>query len=136
VVPIINSKCSTSRCHGPEKELTLSSENDTGNRNQAEQIYRQLLSYPADGLNDQIERKYIYPGRARTSPLVWQIFGWNTSRPWDRELQPELKGDPKFHSQLLTENEKRVIVEWIDFGALFSSPLEEPNKPFSPGGDE
>ncbi len=60
-----------------------------------------------------------YLGRtARTSPLVWHLLGRDTSRPWDaatpgspsRAIPPEC-------SASIAENEKQVIIEWIDLGA-------------------
>jgi len=65
-------------------------------------------------------RKYVHPGRARTSPLIWHIFGRNTSRPWDSTFSQEkvILMPPK-DKQALTEDEKRIFIEWIDMGALW-----------------
>ncbi len=62
--------------------------------------------------------KNVHPGKARTSPLVWRVFGASTSRPWDpipatgKTLPMPPPGSPP-----LTEEEKRTIIEWIDLGA-------------------
>jgi hypothetical protein len=62
--------------------------------------------------------KYVDPGRARTSRLVWAISGRNTARPWDKiEPAPAIKRMPPAGSAPLTEEERRAIVEWIDLGA-------------------
>ena len=39
----------------------------------------------ADGLTDDGIGNYVNPGSARTSPLIWHIFGRDTSRPWDAD---------------------------------------------------
>jgi Hydrazine synthase alpha subunit middle domain/WD40-like Beta Propeller Repeat len=60
----------------------------------------------------------VTPGAARTSPLVWYIFGRNTSRPWDRVTAPaRIQPMPPEGSPALTQDEKRTIIEWIDLGA-------------------
>jgi len=66
--------------------------------------------------------KYIDPGRARTSPLIWRIFGRNTSRPWDETFSPQsgtVDQMPPAGSAALTADEKRTFVEWIDMGGLW-----------------
>jgi len=55
---------------------------------------------------------------ARTSPLVWHLFGRNTSRPWDEAAARSPSGAiPPECSASVAEEEKRVIIEWIDLGA-------------------
>lgn len=62
--------------------------------------------------------RYVTPGAARTSRLVWAVFGRNTSRPWDQPASgPAPKLMPPPGSPSLTELEKRAIIEWIDMGA-------------------
>ena len=66
--------------------------------------------------------KYVDPGQARTSPLIWRIFGRNTSRPWDETFSPQSTTKdqmPPAGSAALTADEKRTFVEWIDMGALW-----------------
>jgi hypothetical protein len=77
--------------------------------------------------------KYVDAGRARTSPLVWRLFGVDTARPWDRLLNlagsapkkvrlmpPPDKGGP------LSEEEIRILVEWIDTGAAWETAIQIP----------
>ena len=85
---------------------------------------------------------YVRPGKARISPLVWRIFGRNTSRPWDGAVARETAG---WHAQSgamgveavatpfensgratptckiggLTDDERQAFLEWIDMGALW-----------------
>ena len=66
--------------------------------------------------------KYVHPGRARTSPLIWRIFGRNTARAWDRTPSREsIRQMPPPGAQTLAEDEKRTFVEWIDAGALWDA---------------
>lgn len=62
--------------------------------------------------------RYVTPGAARTSALVWAVFGRTTSRPWDKPASgPAPKPMPPAGSPSLTPIEKRAILEWIDMGA-------------------
>jgi len=94
VMPIIRAKCA--RCHENSKLKTQDLNPESG--------------------------KYVDPGRARTSPLIWRIFGRNTSRPWDETFSPQsvtVDQMPPAGSVALTEDEKRTFIEWIDMGALW-----------------
>ena len=60
----------------------------------------------------------IDPGRARTSRLVWSLFGRSTARPWDGKTPVgTVKRMPPAGSPPLTGEERQAIVEWIDLGA-------------------
>jgi hypothetical protein len=62
--------------------------------------------------------RYVQPGQARTSPLIWHIFGRNTSRPWDgAAVEKPFKPIPPGSLELLTSQERQAFVKWIDFGA-------------------
>jgi len=119
VMPIIAKKCV--RCHADTSSalqltpdaapVARATKNAYFNRS-----YESLLasgSQPDTG-------KYVHPCRARTSPLIWRIFGRNTSRPWDKTHSREsLQQMPPPGAEALTEEEKRTFVEWIDTGALW-----------------
>ena len=112
VIPIISKKCI--QCHGKsDSAFKIADESSTDS--DAVTIYKNLLtagSRPGHG-------KYIQPGRARTSPLIWHIFGRNTSRPWDDTFsRQKVILMPPAEGQALTPDEKRTFVEWIDMGAL------------------
>ncbi|MHB0959824.1 MAG: HzsA-related protein [Pirellulaceae bacterium] len=72
---------------------------------------------------------YVHSGRARTSPLIWHVLGRNTSRPWDGEATngQAAKPIPPGTVAPLTKLETRILVEWIDMGALWDG---------IPGADE
>ncbi|MBW8002176.1 MAG: hypothetical protein FVQ80_09140 [Planctomycetes bacterium] len=113
VIPVIKAKCVS--CHnmggsiGPLYTF---------------EVYKKLL-----GTDDSSSiGKYVHPGRARTSPLIWHIFGKNTSRPWDdkagQDQMPRMSEDKSLQ---LTDQEKKVFIEWIDSGALFDGIVRQNN---------
>jgi hypothetical protein len=61
--------------------------------------------------------KHIHPGQARTSPLVWSLFGRATTRPWDGAAPPRaVKKMPPAGSPPLPEDLRRTVIEWIELG--------------------
>ena len=121
VMPIILKKCI--QCHN-KADSTFRIADDSSTDADAAAIYKNLLvagSRPGD-------KKYIYPGRARTSPLIWHIFGRNTSRPWDDTFsQQRVLLMPPAEGRALTPDEKRTFVEWIDMGALWDGIPDKDN---------
>jgi len=119
VIPIIEKKCV--RCHNQANfSLTLpnntSSVTSTDGKAYLHYSYESLLAAEKQSGYG----KYVHPGRARTSPLIWHIFGRNTSRPWDNTFsQQKVSQMPLDEQQALTKDEKRTFVEWIDMGALW-----------------
>jgi hypothetical protein len=135
IAPILGRKCAA--CHGGAARPKL-----TGPGRRFSAAYEALLEKdPATAAF-----RYVTPGAARTSRLVWAIFGHNTSRPWDRAVpgrgaappvragRPRPAGDsgagpraveravrrmPPAGSPALTPTERRAIVEWIDLGAHY-----------------
>jgi len=119
VMPIIANRCT--RCHDqtdstvrltPDPAPAAGSDGEVSfNRS-----YESLLA-----AGDRPGRgKYVHPGRARTSPLIWHLFGRNTSRPWDPTLaKRRIRQMPPEQETALTEDQKRTFVEWIDMGALW-----------------
>jgi hypothetical protein len=70
--------------------------------------------------HDPYGYQYVHPGSARTSPLIWHLFGRNTSRPWDgSSVEQSAKSIPEGHGTTLTEDEERTFIEWIDMGAMW-----------------
>lgn len=128
VQPILARRCATPECHGsPEAALRLTDE-PVGpfSRAYAELLSPSAESRPADG---PVFGKYVEPGVARRSPLVWKLLGRNASRPWDRTYAAAVEGGPHPPGGL-TEDEKLTIVEWIDLGALYDGiPPAEADRP-------
>ncbi len=77
--------------------------------------------------NEPAEGAYVHPGRARTSPLIWRLFGRDTSRPWDGTYRPDriVASHPPPQTEPLSDDEKRVFVEWIDLGAHWDGIPEQ-----------
>jgi Tol biopolymer transport system component len=121
VIPIISKKCI--QCHGKSDSVFCLADDSNVVANE-ETIYSRLLaeaSRPGHG-------KYINPGRARTSPLIWHIFGRNTSRPWDDTFsEQKVLLMPLAEGQVLTPDEKQTFVEWIDMGALWGGIPDKDN---------
>jgi hydrazine synthase alpha subunit-like protein/WD40 repeat protein len=64
---------------------------------------------------------FVDPGRARASRLVWHLFGRNMSRPWDGAAASAPAKPMPATGPRLTDEERRLVVEWIDFGAAWDS---------------
>jgi hypothetical protein len=63
----------------------------------------------------------VRPGSSRTSPIVWRLFGRNTSRPWDA-TEARNAAVPPPGAQPLTDTERRTLIRWIDLGASWDVP--------------
>ena len=75
-MPIITRKCAG--CHAKDGRLPVL---DTSAG--AAPIYQTLMAADAASSDAVPRGKYVDPGRARTSRLVWHLFGRNAARPWD-----------------------------------------------------
>jgi hypothetical protein len=117
IMPIIDSRCAT--CHGEGKQVRLDGGVDApGASGVFNRAYETLVRGLAPRYDGWIAGAYVHPGRARTSPLVWHLFGRNTARPWDGDAaMHEAKPIPE--DVELTAEERRLFVEWIDLGALW-----------------
>jgi hypothetical protein len=117
VMPILEKRCTS--CHRGALPPVL--ENSSHSASQAfSRAYVSLLAGKAATEALQPPSKYVHATRARTSPLIWHLFGRNLSRPWDNAgtvTALAVKPMPPPGSPPLTDDEKRVFVEWIDTGA-------------------
>ena len=106
IMPMLQTKCVS--CHKPQ-DTSIAVEGFP-------KAYAELLF----GVDDKGRGKFVDPGRARTSRVIWAIYGKNTSRPWDGVTAAgQIKAMPPAGSPQLTDDEKRAIAEWIDLGAQF-----------------
>jgi hypothetical protein len=121
VIPIVSKKCI--QCHGKSGSVFCLADGSSEDADE-ETSYKTFLtagSRPGYG-------KYVHQGRARTSLLIWRIFGRNTSRPWDDTFSwQEVLPMPPADGQALSPDEKRIFTEWIDMGAIWDG---------IPGSDE
>jgi len=118
IAPIIASKCAP--CHrGGDQTPDLHSDasaSDTAAKFQ--RLYEALLAREGEPADTSGLGKYLHPGRARTSPLVWHLYEQNTAKPWDGAgARGVAKPIPDGKGATLTEAEKQSIVRWIDLGA-------------------
>jgi hypothetical protein len=125
LMPIVGRKCLP--CHaqgGSPPDLTAGTPvpGDVTTPDFARRVYEVLLEPAAGGPDSDLRGKYVDPGRARTSTLIWHLVAKNTSRPWDgAAAQGKPKQIPADAQQPLTPEEKRIFVEWIDLGAPWSA---------------
>jgi hypothetical protein len=117
LMPIIESKCAS--CHRGTQPLALEGAIPAALQAFSAASARLLAAKEGSGPLP-LSGKYVEAGCARTSPLIWHLFGRNMSRPWDRtaitaasrvELMPPPGSPP------LSVDEKRVFIEWIDTAA-------------------
>jgi len=127
VMPIVEKKCATAACHvSPSAIVKLDATPVQSGSKYKEQYYSRSYMTLLGGKDAKI---YVYPGSARTSPLIWHLFGRNTSRPWDESYKSDypIKPMPPDGGPVLTESERRTFIEWIDLGALWSGiPDQKP----------
>lgn len=133
IAPLLQNHCATAHCHtGGDAPLKLKF-NDKPSAAQLEELYALLTSSSPDAAGSEKPARpgYITPGQARTSPLVWQLTGTNTSKPWDKATF----GTP-FSGHLLSEHAKalnseqiRTLFQWIDLGAPYRAPATRSTVP-------
>ncbi len=120
VMPIIEKKCI--QCHDQSNNSLVLTSKKLFSSFYSDRKTFSRMSYDSflDVEEQTGERKYVYPGSARKSPLIWHIFGRNTSRPWDNTFSDQKVAHmPPDDKQACTKDEKRTFVEWIDMGALW-----------------
>jgi hypothetical protein len=123
LMPIIDQKCTSCHRDGgalPRLDGGLELVEHPGDKAYFNRAYESLLAAKAAGDGSGSRDGYVRPGRARKSPLIWQIFGRNTCRPWDAAaVRGRAVRMSDCEASRLTEEEKRTFVEWIDMGALW-----------------
>jgi hypothetical protein len=141
IVPILKSRCAAADCHGASKtplRLPLLAERPA--EADLQQAYAALMAPAAKPRRHQPgslpSGKYVDPGCARTSRLVWSLTGTNLSRPWDNS--PATRGGkrvaietmpPAGKGEALSEEELRTVIQWIDMGAQYQAPPPENSSP-------
>jgi hypothetical protein len=99
VMPIIAARCVP--CHR-KADMPLVLDGDP-------QSYGNLLALREPRGEGGAAGKYVHPGSARTSPVVWRVFGRNTSRPWDGEIPAgRVKRMPPDEAQPLDDERSEV----------------------------
>lgn len=130
VMPIVARKCVS--CHGeggspPRLEAgraAVAAATPAADASAA-RVYEVLLAPDEPSRAGPPRGKYVDPGRARTSRLVWHLFGRNTSRPWDgARVRETAKPIPPGQSEPLSAEDKRTFIQWIDMGAPWQAVPE------------
>ncbi len=141
IVPLVAARCIT--CHDPKgSPPNLAFERGGagaggggGEEGAARKLYQALLAADKAGSEASPYGKYVHPGRARTSPLVWHLFGRNTSYPWDGAAAGRAaKPIPPGQAAPLAEEDRQRFVRWIDLGALWDHVPPQAALPGNPGG--
>jgi len=127
VMPIIENQCASPECHGGLNVPDLSRDRDTPDDSYAERVYGTLLAAHEPGGGGEAGPKYVVPGKARTSPLIWHLMGRNTSRPWDE--RDRMKIMPLSRLSRLGEEAKKTMVQWIDLGAQWEGAVKAEKTP-------
>jgi hypothetical protein len=131
IAPILKNHCVAGDCHGgKDTPLPLPLTAEKPDDRDLLKAY-EALTAPAERPTKNpppTAGKYVDAGRARTSPLIWQLTGADTSRPWDRrEKQAEVRSGqvkpmpPPGKGTALKEEELRTIIQWIDLGAPYEA---------------
>lgn len=148
IAPIVEAHCATADCHaGNRTPLILPLSANERSDHQLRQAYLALMAPEEDAQNGSPplpqSGRYVDQGRARTSWLVWQIFGTNTSRPWDQPASAPATSakrisrmPPARMNASLKDDQTRTIVQWIDMGAPFALPEVKSNSKTKPAETE
>jgi hypothetical protein len=124
VMPIVERKCVP--CHGsdgapPRLDGGMTLVEESNGEAYFNRAYRNLMQVGPSKDGAPSSGRYVQPGSARTSPLVWHLLGENTSRPWDGEANKgEAKAIPEHDREPISDLERRTLIEWIDMGAIWS----------------
>ncbi|NQT84441.1 hypothetical protein HQ563_15565 [bacterium] len=115
IAPLIETRCL--QCHTRDHlRMDLSEIVKSADRKAPRRLfpraYEVLLSSPEGG-DKGLAGRYIKPGSARESPLVWRLFG---KRP-DGSAIPKLMPP----NGPLSDSERKLFLEWIDLGAQWSN---------------
>jgi hypothetical protein len=114
LAPLLVQKCLG--CHGRVQGSGFEVQR-TGDKGGEQQLYDGLLEGVGGDPRNPFGR-HVHPGQARTSPLVWHLLGRNTARPWDGAVAGiPAKPIPPSSDPPLTEQDRKLLIEWIDLGA-------------------
>lgn len=115
ITPIIESRCATGGCHvagAAEPDLARTKRNTDADA--FSPAYITLL----DSISRTARVRYVVPGSARESPVIWLLTGRHTGSrtagaAWTIEAAPS--------HDVLDGREKTLFIEWIDLGAQWDS---------------
>ena len=131
LMPIIQGKCATAKCHGARpptggldlgggNELVFHYKGKLGQRMQAAHFNRAYESLLAHTGGRSLTGRLVRPGAARHSPLIWRLYDRQLGMN-DRRLNYRWPDKPRSHKAVLTKAERRLFVEWVDIGAQWDN---------------
>lgn len=113
IAPIIASKCATCHVSG-QVAPNLEEAQNTAPGAAFSQAYKILI----DPIQGRENERYIVPGKAKESPLIWHLFGermGSDQTPYTSEIT-------SIHPwNALKPRERILFIEWIDLGAQWDS---------------
>jgi hypothetical protein len=120
VMPVIARRCV--ECHRQGGSLPVLASDTKATPLPAARMYEVLLAADEKSTEAAPRGRYVDPGRARTSRLVWHILGRNTSRPWDGDAgKGAAKAIPPGKAEPLSADERQTFITWIDLGAAWQA---------------
>jgi hypothetical protein len=150
VLPLLQTKCAAADCHGGKQTpLSFALTQDTAARKVYDTLLAPAgpehqkpgsagrvssraqtslhIGAREDTHSPAQHGRYVDSGSARMSFLIWALFGRDMSRPWDQisgasRVHPKIKQMPPAGAAPLAEEERRLLVEWIDLGAAWEGP--------------
>ncbi len=69
--------------------------------------------------------RYVVPGHARLSPVIWHLAGKNTARPWDGPAASRPAVSMNRPESSYPVDSLKTWVEWIDFGAAWDAGRDQ-----------
>ena len=132
VAPIVAARCVP--CHGaggsvPRLAEVEGNAPDFKSSETVRKLYDALM---AAGPDDAAagSGKYVHPGQARTSPLIWHVLGRNTARPWDGNAAAgTVRPIPAGSTGTLKDAEIQALIRWIDLGAAWDARTHDAAPP-------
>jgi hypothetical protein len=129
IAPILENRCRACHAEGaaePRLDLVVPNTDGDARDDGLRKLYEVLLrrEEAKDG-----RFAYVHPGQARTSPLIWHLYGKNLARPWDVDQAGRpVKPLPPDADDAIPASEKSVITRWIDLGAAWRA-VPAPSRP-------
>lgn len=116
-------------CHGPTgshsprlwQTVPADSESE---RTAAGEAFR-ILTAPENPDWQNGKGRYIVPGHARLSPIIWHLAGTNTARPWDGSVASMPAVPMNRQGESYPSESLKSWIEWIDFGAAWDATREQ-----------
>jgi hypothetical protein len=118
IAPLIKSRCL--QCHtSNHPRLNLSDLEGPAEGAPFPRAYELLVSRPG-GEREGLAGRYIKPGSARKSPLLWHLFGRSVGKAGSASAD-ETRAPLMPPGAPLNESERNLFIEWIDLGAQWNN---------------